>query len=425
MTSRLSRLARSRRSHRHRGDGDSLVHVTGQMPVRAPRYAITNARIVTAAGAAIEKGTARDARRRDRGCRRRRWPRRRMRWSSTAPGWSSIRASSTCPTARSSKAGDCCAPARLARHPRRRRGRGRGGRGAPPDDITWADQEREARARFLHPDVEASKIVEIDGDDLRRLAAAGITSALAVPRAGHHPGTERAREPHGAPRPERDQRPRDLPPRHGRRAIGVAQHVVFATGRGGGGADGGGGGGGYPGALLGVIAFARQSFLDAQWQKEARAFAERHKDARGRRLRARARRARAGTRSQMPVAFEASEEREIVRALSFAKEFNLDPDHRWRRRGRQRDRGSQGREGAGDRLDELPGRWRRRGRGAAAAAAAVRRDTPIRVTRMRQNAAKVPAALEKAGHSLRVHAGGLQNPATSCATWRGRSRKAG
>src|SRR4030095_12055501 len=33
------------------------LHVRGQMPVRAPRYAITNARIVTAAGAPIEKGT--------------------------------------------------------------------------------------------------------------------------------------------------------------------------------------------------------------------------------------------------------------------------------------------------------------------------------------------------------------------------------
>jgi hypothetical protein len=31
--------------------------VSGQMPVRAPRYAITNARIVTMGGAAIEKGT--------------------------------------------------------------------------------------------------------------------------------------------------------------------------------------------------------------------------------------------------------------------------------------------------------------------------------------------------------------------------------
>ena len=55
---------------------------------------------------------------------------------------------------------------------------------ATPDAITWADQEREARTRYLHPDVEASKIVEIEGDDVRRFAAAGITSALAVPAQG-------------------------------------------------------------------------------------------------------------------------------------------------------------------------------------------------------------------------------------------------
>ena len=34
-----------------------FLRVSGQMPVRAPRYAITNARIVTAAGPVIEKGT--------------------------------------------------------------------------------------------------------------------------------------------------------------------------------------------------------------------------------------------------------------------------------------------------------------------------------------------------------------------------------
>jgi len=38
-------------------------------------------------------------------------------------------------------------------------------------------------------------------------------------------------------------------------------------------------------------------------------------------------------------------------------------------------------------------------------------DTPIRVTRMRQNAAKVPAALEKAGIPFAFTIGGLQNPA--------------
>src|SRR5438105_2430054 len=34
-----------------------LAVVRGQMPMRAPRYAITNAKIVTGAGAAIDKGT--------------------------------------------------------------------------------------------------------------------------------------------------------------------------------------------------------------------------------------------------------------------------------------------------------------------------------------------------------------------------------
>ena len=34
-----------------------FIPVSGQMPQRAPRYAITNAKIVTAAGPTIEKGT--------------------------------------------------------------------------------------------------------------------------------------------------------------------------------------------------------------------------------------------------------------------------------------------------------------------------------------------------------------------------------
>src|SRR6185503_19444736 len=34
-----------------------LIPVSGQMPARAPRYAITNAKIVTVAGPVIEKGT--------------------------------------------------------------------------------------------------------------------------------------------------------------------------------------------------------------------------------------------------------------------------------------------------------------------------------------------------------------------------------
>ncbi len=86
-----------------------------------------------------------------------------------------------------------------------------------------------------------------------------------------------------------------------------------------------GGGAGYPQALLGTIAFTKQGFLDADWQRQARAYY-----AGG----------GAGPRPvfepaldallpvldrQMPAAFDASQAREIDRALAMAKEFNLDP----------------------------------------------------------------------------------------------------
>ncbi len=188
----------------------------------------------------------------------------------------------------------------------------------------------------------------------------------------------------------------------------VAQHVVFATGRGGGGEEGGGGGGGgYPGALLGVVAFARQAFLDAQWQKDARAFAERHKDAPIGGFEPALDALVPALDRRMPVAFDASEEREIVRALAFAKEFNLDPI-------------IVGGAEAANVIEDLKaakarvivsanfqvagGGGGRGGRGGGEV------DTPIRVTRMRQNAAKVPAALDKAGIPFAFTVGGLQNP---------------
>ena len=159
-----------------------------------------------------------------------------------------------------------------------------------------------------------------------------------------------------------------------------------------------------------MIAFARQSFLDAQWQKDARAFADRHKDAPVGAFEPALDALAPALDRSMPVAFEASEEREILRALAFAKEFNLDPI-------------IVGGAEAANVIDDLKAakarvivsanfqaarwRWWRAvggGRGGGEA------DTPIRVTRMRQNAAKVPAALEKAGIPFAFTAGGLQNP---------------
>jgi imidazolonepropionase-like amidohydrolase len=383
------------------------VHVTGQMPVRAPRYAITNARIVTMTGAPIEKGTVvmRDGVIEDVGA------------SIAAPADALVvdatglvvypglidMSNSTIVEGGRETAGGTAAPTAQT-------GRGRGTVVATPDNITWADQERESRVRFLHPDVDASKIVEYEGDDLRRLAAAGITSALAVPAQGIIRGQSALVNVTAPPDPSETSALATY--RRGSVVVrsGVAQHIVFASGRGGGGAEGGGGGGGYPGALLGVIAFARQSFLDAQWQKEARAFGERHKDAAIGGLEPALEALAPALERRMPVAFDASEEREIVRALSFAKEFNLDPI-------------IVGGAEAANVVEDLKAAKARvivsanfqaaggGGRGAGGGRGGGEIDTPIRVTRMRQNAAKVPAALDKAGIPFAFTIGGLQNPA--------------
>ncbi len=385
-----------------------VFHVSGQMPVRAPRYAITNARIVTAAGAPIEKGTVvmRDGVIEDVGA------------SVSVPadalvvdGAGLVVYPGLIDMSNSTivEGGATAAATTGAAAPAPQAGRGRGANVATPDSITWADQERESRTRFLHPDAEASKIVEIDGDDLRRLAAAGITSALAVPAQGIIRGQSALVNITAPPEPSETSALATY--RRGSVVVrsGVAQHVVFATGRGG-GEGGGGGGGGYPGALLGVIAFARQSFIDAQWQKDAHAFADRHKDAPVGSFEPALDSLAPALDRRMPVAFEAAEEREIVRALAFAKEFNLDPI-------------IVGGAEAANVIDELKTAKARvivssnfqaigggGGRGFGAGRGGGPVDTPIRVTRMRQNAVKVPAALEKAGIPFAFTTGGLQNP---------------
>jgi hypothetical protein len=289
-------------------------------------------------------------------------------------------------------------------------GRGRGTTVATPDSITWADQEREARTRYLHPDVDASRIVVYEGDSLRRLAAAGITSALAVPAQGIIRGQSALVNVTAPPDPSEISALATY--RRGSVVVksGVAQHVVFATGRGaGGGEGGGGGGGGYPGALLGVIAFTRQAFLDAQWQKDARAFMDRHKDAAVSGFEPALDALASVLERKMPVAFDAVEEREIVRALNFAKEFNLDPI-------------IVGGAEAANVIDDLKAAKARvilstnfqaiggGGRGGfAGGRGGGEVDTPIRVTRMRQTAVRVPAALDKAGVPFAFTQGGLQN----------------
>ncbi len=73
------------------------------------------------------------------------------------------------------------------------------------------------------------------------------------------------------------------------------------------------------------MSFIRQAFDDAQWQRDARAWASRHPDQPRPVLDPTIEMLVPAVEGKMPVAFDASEEREILRALGFAEEFSLDP----------------------------------------------------------------------------------------------------
>jgi imidazolonepropionase-like amidohydrolase len=282
---------------------------------------------------------------------------------------------------------------------------GRGGRGAAPGGPqTWADADRAKREALLNPDFDAASHVRYEGVEMQRLAAAGITSVLAVPSSGLVRG-ESALINVAAP-PDQDDVSRVAGYRRGAVVVAssVAQHITFAVGR--------GGGPGYPEALLGDIAFVRQAFSDAKWQKDARAWADKHKDQPRPDLDPALDALVPALERKMPVSFEAGELREILRALAMAKEFNLDPIVTG---GIEADEAVADLKSANAKViltlatGTQPG-----GRGGGASTGPGGRggaDTPIRVTRLQQKAPKVPAALEKAGVPYAFSSEGLQTPA--------------
>ena len=374
-----------------------LTAVRGQMPVRPPVYAITNAKIVPVSGAVIDKGTLvmRDGVIENVGA------------SVAAPPEAMIvdgtnltvypglidLANSAVIT------GDAAAGAAAAAA---RGGGGGGGRaGGGNANITWADQERENRVAQLHPDADAVALVQYDGDGPRRLAAAGITAVVAVPAQGIIRGQSALVNVAQPPDPSAVSAVGSY--RRGLSVVrpGVAQHVAMSSGR---------GGNAFPGALLGVIAFTRQAFYDAAWQKDARAYASRHPEATLPGFEPLLDALAPALDRKMPVAFEATEEREIVRMLNLAKEFNLDPI-------------IVGGLEATSTIEDLKAAKARVIYSAnfpAADAAGGRRgggpggggqDTAIRIIHQRQNAPKVPAALDKAGIAFGFTTAGMQNPA--------------
>jgi imidazolonepropionase-like amidohydrolase len=277
-------------------------------------------------------------------------------------------------------------------------GGGRGGAPAGPQP-TLEDLERVKRANILRPDFEAARNVRVDGAEMQRLASAGITSVLAVPPSGVFRGQSALIN---VLAPEDDPQVSNIGDyRRGLVVVKapVAQHVAF----------GGGQGGGYPGSLLGYISFIRQSFYDAQWQRDARIYADKHQDAPRPVFEPVLDAMIPMFERKIPVAFEAAAEREIRRALAIAKEFNLDPI-------------VTGAAEAAATADDLKAANARviytlnfggaggagGGRGGGGRGGGGGEDT-LNAVRARVNAPKAPAALEKAGVPYAFTSGGLQN----------------
>lgn len=262
-----------------------------------------------------------------------------------------------------------------------------------PDTLrTTEEVERWKRAQIFRPELLAAERLRADSADLSRLASTGVTSVLATPPGVIVKGQSALVNVVG---------PVDEPQIGGvgdaRRGLQivrtpVALHVEFPPNV---------PGDGYPAALIGAIAFVRQSFLDAQHQQLTAQRYERVKAAGISRpnydpsLDA----LQPALAGRVPVAFQADRAREILRALDVAQEFKLDAVITG---GREADHVASDLKARGARVIyslNFPTRSRLLGPDA---------DEPLRELRLRAQASKVPAALEKAGVQFAFASSGLR-----------------
>jgi imidazolonepropionase-like amidohydrolase len=268
----------------------------------------------------------------------------------------------------------------------------------PRDLKTTEEQERWKRGTILRPQLEAVEYVKVDSPELRKLAAAGVTSVLAVPGGTAVKGRSALLN---VAVPEED--PQIGAVADPRRELivltsPVALHIGFAPARGQGPI-----GGTYPTALMGMIAFVRQAFLDGQHQQLAAEHYSRVKGVGEERpvidpaLEA----LQPALSGRMPVAFEADRAREVLRALDMAQQFKLDPVI----------------VGGLEADTVAPDLKARNARVIYSLNYPVRpktlapdADEPLRVVRERAHAAQAPAALNKAGVAFAFGSNGLKEP---------------
>lgn len=247
---------------------------------------------------------------------------------------------------------------------------------------TRADVERVKANYLLRAQLRAADLVDPTAATLGRAAQAGITSVLATPSGDAIRGQSAlistalpADEPQiGAVADERKgllvlQTP-------------VALHVTFSRQPAGGNA--------YPNSLMGVIAFVRQAFLDAQHFSAAPHYQPAFEAMQP---------ALAG---RLPVAFEGETAREILRGLDMAKNFKLDPIVT---NGREAGEVAADLKAANARV-LLSLNYPTRPENLAPDA-----DEPLRALRDRANAPKTAAALASAGVPFAFATAGLNEPA--------------
>jgi len=172
---------------------------------------------------------------------------------------------------------------------------------------TTEDIERVKRDTLLRPHLRAAEFMNPASAALAKEAESGITAMLATPAGdGIRGQSALVLTSIGADLPQIGALADD---RRGPMVLRtpVALHVGVAGSPAGGDA--------YPNSLMGIIAFNRQAFLDAQWYQQSKS--RPHSVTLEAMLPALA--------GQLPVAFRASTERDVLRALDLAKAFKLEP----------------------------------------------------------------------------------------------------
>jgi imidazolonepropionase-like amidohydrolase len=264
---------------------------------------------------------------------------------------------------------------------------------------TTEDIERTKTDYLLRAQFRAADYVNPSTAALARAAAAGITSILATPSGDAIRGQSALI--HSALPDDDPQIGAVADDRKGALVLKtpVALHVTFSSQPAGGNA--------YPNSLMGVIAFVRQAFTDAQhWTVMQQPSSAAAKGAAPATWRLHVyepafEAMEAALSRRMPVAFEGDSARQILRALDMARAFKLDPIIT---NGREADQVIADLKAATARVIvslNYPSRPQNLAPDA---------DEPLRALRARMNAPRAPAALAKAGVAFAFSSDGLSEP---------------